>query len=56
VRQLKVDSDRIFVLTQNQHLTQAHSKPKEAGLTRAMNPENVPVNFPETDKGIKIVR
>jgi hypothetical protein len=35
---------------------QAHSKPKEAGLTRAMNLESVPVNFPETDKGIKIVR
>jgi hypothetical protein len=36
--------------------SQAHSKPKGAGLTRAMNPESVPVNFPETDKGIKIVR
>jgi hypothetical protein len=35
---------------------QAHSKLKEAGLTRAMNPESVPVNFPETDKGIKIIR
>jgi hypothetical protein len=34
----------------------AHSKPKGAGLTRVMNPESVPVNFPETDKGIKIVR
>jgi hypothetical protein len=27
-----------------------------ASRTRAMNPESVPVNFPETDKGIKIVR
>jgi hypothetical protein len=35
---------------------QAHSKPKGAGLTRAMNPESVPVNFPEIDKGNKIVR
>jgi hypothetical protein len=35
---------------------QAHSKPKGAGLTHAMNPESVPVNFPETDKGIKVVR
>jgi hypothetical protein len=32
---------------------QAHNKPKGAGLTRAMNPESVPVNFPETDKGWK---
>jgi hypothetical protein len=29
---------------------------KEAGLTHAMNHESVRVNFPETDKGIKIVR
>jgi hypothetical protein len=35
---------------------QAHSKPKGADLTRVMNPESVPVNFPETDKGIKIIR
>jgi hypothetical protein len=35
---------------------QAHSKPKGAGLTRAMNPESVPINFPETDKRIKVVR
>jgi hypothetical protein len=35
---------------------QAHSKPKGAGLTRAMNPGSVPVNFPEIDKGNKIVR
>jgi hypothetical protein len=37
-------------------LRQAHSKPNEAGLTRVMNPKSVPVNFFETDKGIKIVR
>jgi hypothetical protein len=37
-------------------LRQAHSKPKGAGLTRVMNPENVPVNFPGIDKGNKIVR
>jgi hypothetical protein len=37
-------------------LRQAHSKPKGAGLTRAMNPESVPVNFPGIDKGNKIVR
>jgi hypothetical protein len=35
---------------------EAHSKLKGAGLTRAMNPESVPANFPEIDKGNKIVR
>jgi hypothetical protein len=35
---------------------QAHSKQKGAGLTHAMNPESVPVNFHEIDKGNKIVR
>jgi hypothetical protein len=44
------------VLTQNQHLTPSTQQAEEAGLTRVMNPESVPVNFPETDKGIKIVR
>jgi hypothetical protein len=44
------------LLTQNQHFAPSTQQPKEASLTRAMNPESVPVNFPETNKGIKIVR
>jgi hypothetical protein len=43
-------------LTQNQHLKPSTQQAEKAGLTRAMNPESVPVNFPETDKGIKIIR
>jgi hypothetical protein len=44
------------LLTQNQHFAPSTQQPKEASLTRAMNPESVPANFPETNKGIKIVR
>jgi hypothetical protein len=44
------------VLTQNQHLTPITQQAEGAGLTHAINPESVPFNFPETDKGIKIVR
>jgi transposase InsO family protein len=44
------------LLTQNRHLAPSTQQAEKAGLTRAINPESVPVNFPETDKGIKIVR
>jgi hypothetical protein len=44
------------VLTQNQHLAPSTRQAERSWLNTRDGSRSVPVNFPETDKGIKIVR
>jgi hypothetical protein len=44
------------VLTQNQHLVPSTQQTERSWLNTRDGSRSVPVNFPETDKGIKIVR
>jgi hypothetical protein len=45
-----------FVLTQNQHLAPSTQQAERSWLNTRDESRSMPVNFPETDKGIKIVR
>jgi hypothetical protein len=44
------------VLTQNQHLEPSTQQAERSWLNTRDGSRSVPINFPETDKGIKIVR
>jgi hypothetical protein len=44
------------VLTQNQHLAPSTQQAERSWLNTRDGSRSVPVNFPETDKGIKIVK
>jgi hypothetical protein len=47
---------RYLLLTQNQHLAPSTQQAERSWLYTRAGSESVPVNFPETDKGWKIVR